>query len=137
MSDELPPQVFYEDETRDTFLRWIWSVDFRPNPDDDSPAGMHYLMDYVEQWLDHSGSGYSAIEMATGSYEIFLMAILRIVDAWVKDPRILDGKDPALIQTPFQRILKGIFHPDHKLGLSALKYEFDWMKFQLIKKSDS
>lgn len=136
MSDELLPRTFYEDEIRDAFLRWIWGTTFRPNPDDDGSAGMHYLIDYVEKWLDFSGDDYSGVEMAAGSYESFLVAILRIVEAWIEDPRILDGKDPAPVGKPFQRALKGIFHPNHKLGMSALKYEFDWKKFQLLKKSD-
>src|ERR1051326_1952247 len=105
--DELPQKVFNEDDARDSFLLYVWRISAKPDPNDDSPKGMHYLMDYVHAWLSN-GNG---IEATAGSYETFLFAILRITDAWMNDRRILDGKGPAY-EKPFERDLKGVFHPD-------------------------
>lgn len=128
---ELPSKTFDEDDARDSFLLYVWGISSKPDPSDDSPKGMHYVMDYVRAWLN-SGN---AVEVTAGSYETFLFVTLRIIDAWANDRRILDGKDPWH-ERPFERVLKGIFHPDRHHDTSPSKYEYEWKKFQLLKNYD-
>jgi hypothetical protein len=131
MSHEFPPKIFEEDDARDSFLVYMWEFIGSPDPNDESPKGKHFLMDYVYAWL-HGGN---AVEATAGSYETFLFTITRIIDVWVRNPSVLHCRNPGADQ-PFERHLKGIFHPDQRLNTAPSKYEYEWKKFQLLKNYD-
>jgi hypothetical protein len=71
------------EDVRDDFLEFISGFDTRGWGDD-----FKDLQDYLNEWLDHRSD--TIINEAGGDFATYLLGLVLIFDAYLRDPSILD-----------------------------------------------